>query len=122
MQMTLHGRGWVRWDVGCTANTKTRQSVGIWGLTGQDLGPMAGEISPDIMFGEWRQKLARMGADGCRSVRMGAGGCMMHMQGGNVKQHKIFTNGCVVQYSITHDHGNKIRPTLALPKNEQRGQ
>ena len=48
--MAVHGCGWVRWDVGCTGNTKTRQPLDIWGLTGQDLGPMAGEISPDIMF------------------------------------------------------------------------
>ena len=31
-------------------NTKTRQEGGIASVSDQDLGVMAGEISPDIMF------------------------------------------------------------------------
>ena len=68
--------GWVGWDVGGMGGTKTRQAGTIYGVKGQDLGPMAGEISPDIMFWKGRQKEARMGADGYRSVRMGADGRM----------------------------------------------
>ena len=38
--------------------------------------PMAGEISPDIMFWRVCQKVGRMGVDGFRSIRMDANGCM----------------------------------------------
>ena len=48
--MGVYGCGWVRWVVGGTGDTKTRQAGGIYGCAGQDLGPMAGEISPDMMF------------------------------------------------------------------------
>ena len=37
---------------------------------------MDGEISPDIMFCEGRQKVTQMDAAGCRSVRMGADECI----------------------------------------------
>ena len=43
-----------------------------------DLGTMAGEISPDIMFWEIRQKMSRMSADGCRWVRTGADACIIN--------------------------------------------
>jgi hypothetical protein len=56
--------GWVRWGTGGMGDTKTRHEGDIYGLKGQDLGPMAGEISPDIMFWRGMQKMARMGADG----------------------------------------------------------
>ena len=48
--MGEYGCGWVLWGTGGTGNTKTRQTGCIYGRAGQDLGPMAGEISPDIMF------------------------------------------------------------------------
>ena len=41
---------WVRWGTGGMSNTKTRQEGGIYGVSGHILTPMAGEISPDIMF------------------------------------------------------------------------
>ena len=41
---------WVLWGTGGINNTKTSQAWGIKGVSGQDLGAMAGEISPDIMF------------------------------------------------------------------------
>ena len=66
---------WMHWSVGGTGNTKTRQRGGNYGLTDPDLGPMAGEISPDIMFWAVWRKRSKMGEDGCRSVRMGAIGC-----------------------------------------------
>ena len=45
---------------------KNKASGGIYGRAGQDLGPMAGEISPDIMFWAVWRKVSRMGVDGCR--------------------------------------------------------
>ena len=74
--MGADGCGWVRWGVGCTGNTKTRQAGGIYGRAGQDLGPMVGEISPDIMFCGCRQIWSRMGGDGYISVWMGADACI----------------------------------------------
>ena len=76
VQMDVYGCGRVRWGAGGTGDTKTRQAGRINGRAGQDLGPMAGEISPDIMFWAVWRKVLRMGADGCRLVRMGAIGCV----------------------------------------------
>ena len=64
---------WVRWGVGGKGNTKTRHRGGNYGLTGPDLGPMAGEISPNIMFGK-KTKNTQMTLDGYMWVRMGAMG------------------------------------------------
>ena len=67
MQMGVDGCGWVRWDTGGTGNTKTRQEEGgNYGHTDQDLGPMVGEISPDIMFWQGWQKVVQARADGCK--------------------------------------------------------
>ena len=63
---------WVRWGVGGTGNTKTRQRGGDYGLADPDLGSMVGEISPNIMFLKTKSK---MGANDCRWVRMGSHGC-----------------------------------------------
>ena len=52
--MGLNGCLWVHWGIGGTGDTETRQAGGIYGRSGQDLGLMAGEISPDIMFWEGR--------------------------------------------------------------------
>ena len=41
-----------------------------------DLGPMAGEISPNIMFCQTKAKWAQTAPDGCAGVRMGAIGCI----------------------------------------------
>ena len=40
----------MRWGIGGVDNTKTSQAAGMKGVSAQDLGAMAGEISPDIMF------------------------------------------------------------------------
>ena len=56
--MGADGCGWVHWGTGGTGDTKTRQEGGIYGLADQDLGPMAGEISPDIMFWKGMKKMA----------------------------------------------------------------
>ena len=59
-----YGCAWVRWDPGDTGEHKNKASRGKNGRTAHDLGTMAGEISPDIMFWEGGRKVARMGAGG----------------------------------------------------------
>ncbi len=49
--------GWVRRGAGHVRGTKTKQAGGIYGLKGQDLGAMNGEISPDMMFLAGSQKM-----------------------------------------------------------------
>ena len=71
VQMGAHGCVWVRCDRGGMGSTKTRQEGVTYDLTGQDLGPMAGEISPDIMFWGFCQK---NDLDGCRWVQSGSDG------------------------------------------------
>ena len=72
--MGVDGCGWVLWDLGGTGNTKARQSGYIYGHEGQNLGTMAEEISPDMMFWAGSKKLSNMGADGHSSVRMASVG------------------------------------------------
>ena len=62
--------------VGGTGNTKTRQRRGNYGLTDPDLGPMAGEISPNTMFCQTKTNCTETDPDGCAGVRRGAIGCM----------------------------------------------
>ena len=56
--MGVDGCGWVRWGAGGMSNLKSRQKTGVDGASGQYLGAMTGEFSPDIMFGGIRQKSA----------------------------------------------------------------
>ena len=51
---------WMHWGVGGIGNRKTRQRGGNYGLAGPDLGPMAGENSPNIMFCKTKAKWAKM--------------------------------------------------------------
>ena len=44
------GCTWVHWGAGGTSNTKSMEAGGAFSVLDQDLGAMAGEISPDIMF------------------------------------------------------------------------
>ena len=60
----MNGCGRVRWGVGGTGNTQTRQAGDIGGLAGPDLGSMVGEISPDIMFLQIRHKGAQLHVNG----------------------------------------------------------
>ena len=54
--MDVDGCGWVHWGTGGMGIAKTRQEGVIYDPAGQDLGPMAGEISPDMMFcGSWQK-------------------------------------------------------------------
>ena len=58
VQMGGDGCAWVRWGAGDIGNCKTRSVGGIYGVTDQNLGAMAGEISPDIMFwGVWQKMM-----------------------------------------------------------------
>ena len=63
---------WVPWDTGGMNNTKTSHAGGMEGVSAQDLGAMAGEISPDIMFWCVWGKVVWMGVDGCKACWMGA--------------------------------------------------
>ena len=91
MHMGANGFLWVRWGAGGARSTKTRQAGGIYGRADQDLGAMAGEISPDMMFWEVRQKASRMGVDGYRLIRVGANG--RRGKEGSKNEAKRSTNG-----------------------------
>ena len=74
--MGVYACVWVCWGVGGTGNTQIRQWGGNYGLTDPDLGPMDGEISPNIMFCKTNTKWTETAPDGCAGVRMGTIGCM----------------------------------------------
>ena len=50
VQMGADGYLWVLWVAGGTRGTQTRQADTNMVVHRNDLGPMAGEISPNIMF------------------------------------------------------------------------
>ena len=91
MQMGVDGCGWVRWGAGGTGNTQTRQAGGIKGHAGQDLGSMAGEISPDIMFWVVCQNRSNVCPDGWRWMQMSGLGC--GATGGRKNKAKRARNG-----------------------------
>ena len=69
--------------------TKTMHAEDKTGRAGPDLGPMAGEISPNIMFCKSTKAKARdtrTAPDGCTWVRMGAVVCIC--TGGQEKKGK----------------------------------
>ena len=55
---------------------------------------MAGEISPDIMFGESHYSGAWIVADVCKWIHMGENGCI-HNEGSKNKGKRV-RNGCLV--------------------------
>ena len=55
------------------------------------MGPMTGEISPDIMFWVVWQKVVRMGIDGSKLAWMGEDGYMI--KEGSKNKAKGITNG-----------------------------
>ena len=99
---------------------KNRQTGGIYGLIGQDLGPMVGEISPDIMFWEGSQKVARMGADGYRSVRMGADG-RMGKEGSKNKAKRSINGraGDVLRCMVVSKNNRKVTGTIMVIREDQ---
>ena len=62
--MGADGLVWMRWGVGNIGGHKTKSRRVKNGRAGYIFGPMAGEISPNIMFCDFRQKVVRMGDDG----------------------------------------------------------
>ena len=57
--MGVDGFGWVLWVPGDTGDTKNKTRQEQNDCAAHDLGPMAGEISPDIMFsGKIKKKCA----------------------------------------------------------------
>ena len=106
--MGLNGCGWVlmgAMQYRGTGGHKNKTSREQNGCTGHDLGPMAGEISPDIMFcGVW-QKVVRMVADGCRSIPMGEDGCMVKQ--GSKKKTKTVPNARAGHVCVMRDHVKK---------------
>ena len=84
----------MHWGVGGTGDTKTRQRRGNYGLAGPGSGPMAGEISPNIMFCQTKAKWTETDPDGCAGVRRGAIGCMNKGATRNkTKEQKISLHG-----------------------------
>ena len=69
-------RVWVHWGAGDTGGHKNKVSRDKNACTGHDLGPMAGEISPDIMFFKKSKKNMHgwlgMGVHGFAWLRWGA--------------------------------------------------
>ena len=65
---------WMHWGVGGTANTKIRQRGGNYVLSDPNLGPMTGEISPNIMFCKTKTKWAQIAPEGCAGVCKGVVG------------------------------------------------
>ena len=65
------------------------------GRTGPDLGPMAGEISPNIMFAKVQKQGTRTAPDGYTWVRMGAVGCICTGGQGAGKQGETRQNSVV---------------------------
>ena len=96
---------WVRWGAGGMRNTKTRQAGGNNGVTGQNQGPMAGEISPDIMFGGVCQK---SDTRGCMCVQIDLNGCnRANSHGEEQKEGKKKLNWMRRAYFSMHVHSAK---------------
>ena len=74
--MDVYGCAWVRWGAGVMGRHTNKASRHKNGCAGHDLGPMAGEISPNIMFCQTKAKRAHTAPDGCAGVRMGTIGCI----------------------------------------------
>ena len=82
------------------------------GYLGHDLGSMAGEISPDMMFCDFKQKMVRVGAGGCKWVRMEANGCKgTGRQENSAKEVQTGSSGDVFQLMST---GKKNIQTLGV--------
>ena len=90
--MGADGFGWVPWGAGSMGGHRNNACGYINGRAGPDLGPMAGEISPDMMFCAFCQKWSKMSAYGCKWVCMGAM-VVMFMGGGNKNKAKTSKNG-----------------------------
>ena len=96
--MGAGGCGWVRWGVGDTGGYKNKASGDKNGHAAPDSGSMAGEISPNIMFCDIKQKVVCMGADGYKWVHMGGAWCRdTDRTKNNRKRYLIGRKGHVLQ-------------------------
>ena len=105
--MGVNGCAWVLWDPGDTGGHKNKASRDKNGCSGRDLGPMAWEISPNIMFCKKTKKNVRMTPYGCKWVRMGVVGC--RDTGEQENKGERGTNSRSGQYLVMHDHCKKMR-------------
>ena len=80
---------------------------------------MTGEFSPDIMFWEGSQKMVRMGANGCESVRIGHYNCISN--GGTKNKTKTPLNARAGHVCLMCDHGKKSREVGRDSLGGQRG-
>ena len=112
--------GWVRLGAGGMRNTKTRQTGGIYGLIGQDLGPMVGEISPTSCLCKTKVKWAQIDSEWAYRGLHGCSGIYFH--GGARKQgetrSKIGDQGIFLQCG----HGQKTHVVGRDGRGGQRGQ
>ena len=92
------------------ANRKTRQAYIYIDIQHMIFGLMAGKFPQNSIFMRCRHKSGWVGAHGQKLVQMGAVGYTS--TGGAQNNTKIYINGSVGQYLVTHVHGNKIRLTL----------
>ena len=107
VQMGGDGCVWVRWGAGGIGNAKIRQAGGIYGVTGQNLGAMAGEISPDIMCCVFCRKWLRMSAYTLFMHMDGCNGACDHK--GEKKQDKKSPYWGSMVCFVMHVRGGKIR-------------
>ena len=110
--MGVNGCACVLWDPGYTGGRKNKARRDKNGYLGHDLGSMAGEISPDMMFCDFKQKMVRVGAGGCKWVRMEENGWKFTgRQENSAKEVQIGPSGDVFQLMST---GKKSRQTLGV--------
>ena len=110
--MGADGSVWVRWGAWSMGGHKNNAYRDNNGRAGPDSGPMAGEISPNIMFCKKKAKGARTAPDGCTWVRMGAVGCIC--TGGQENKGKRGKNRENRACFSTHVNGQKSRQTSGL--------
>ena len=110
--MGVNGCAWVIWDPGYTGGQKNKASRDKNDYLGHDLGSMAGEISPNMMFCDFKQKMVRVGAGGCKWVRMEENGSKgTGRQENSAKEVQNGSSGDVFQLMST---GKKNRQTLGV--------
>ena len=87
----MNGFIWVRWGKANMMLSKNKSRRDKNGRAVHISGPMAGEISPNIMFLDDCQKVVRMGAGGHEWACMGEVGC--RDTGGTKNKRKRGLNG-----------------------------
>lgn len=115
VQMGVNECAWVQWDTGDTGGHKNKVSIDKNSYLWHDLWPMAEEISPDMMFCDFKQKVVWMcdgGYSGYKCVHMGAVG--YRGTGGQENKGERGTNGRSWQYFVIHDHCKKIMKSAGM--------